>query len=133
MTDCFKFIMPGSPEYIPTIRLTMGSIAATAGFDVEEIDDIKTAVGEACQLVFCHERDGYCKEYTLEVSIEEGKMEVKVINTSEETVEKTNKRCLDCPNEGELGKLLIRSLMDDVEVCCDENNKKTITMVKTKK
>ena len=65
--------------------------------------------------------------------IEEGKMEVKVINTSEETVEKTNKRCLDCPNEGELGKLLIRSLMDDVEVCCDENNKKTITMVKTKK
>ena len=47
-------------------------------------------------------------------------------------MEKTNKRCIDCPNEGEIGKLLIRSLMDSVEVSC-EDDKKTIVMTKTKK
>ena len=57
----------------------------------------------------------------------------KVINSSDELMEKTNKRCLDCPNEGEIGKLLIRTLMDEVDVCCDSDGRKTITMIKTKK
>ena len=47
-------------------------------------------------------------------------------------MEKTNKRCLDCPNEGEIGKLLIRTLMDSVEVSCEED-RKTIIMTKTGK
>ena len=133
MSDKFKFIIPGRPEYIPTMRLALGGIASQAGFDVEEIDDIKTAVGEACQLIYCHEMAGYCKEYTLECELEQGRLEIKVINSSDELMEKTNKRCLDCPNEGEIGKLLIRTLMDEVDVCCDSDGRKTITMIKTKK
>ena len=133
MSDRFKFVMPGRPEYISTMRLALGGIASQAGFDVEEIDDIRTAVGEACQLIFCHEMEGYSKEYTLECEMDPGRLEIKVINSSDELIEKTNKRCLDCPNEGELGKLLIKSLMDDVEVCCDENSRKMIKMIKTKK
>ena len=132
MSEVFKFIVPGRPEHISTIRLAVGSVAAAAGFDVEEIEDVKTACGEACQLVSCHEMSGYAKEYTVECETEPGKIWVSVINTSHELLEKTNKRCLDCPNEGEIGKLLIRTLMDSVEVSCEED-RKTITMVKTKK
>ena len=62
MSERFKFVIPGRPEHIPTVRLAVGSVAASCGFDVEEIDDIKTATGEACQLVTCHEMAGYPKE-----------------------------------------------------------------------
>ena len=100
---------------------------------MEEIDDIKTAVGEACQLVFCHEMEGWSKEYTLDVETEPGRIAVRVENTSQELMEKTFKKCLDCPNEGELGKLLIGALMDSVEIDCSDKNHKTISMTKTKK
>ena len=99
---------------------------------MEEIEDIKTATGEACQLVSCHEMAGYAKEYTVECETEPKKITIKVINDSHELMEKTNKRCLDCPNEGEIGKLLIRTLMDSVEVSCEED-RKTIIMTKTGK
>ena len=132
MSEKFKFVIPGRPEHISTVRLAVGSVAASCGFDVEEIEDIKTATGEACQLVSCHEMAGYAKEYTVECETEPGHMVISVINTSHELMEKTNKRCLDCPNEGEIGKLLIRTLMDSVEVTCEED-RKTITMTKTKK
>ena len=132
MSEQFKFVIPGRPEHISTVRLAVGSVAATAGFDIEEIEDIKTAAGEACQLVSCHEMEGYAKEYTVKCETEPGKITIEVINTSHELMEKTNKRGIDCPNEGELGKLLIRTLMDSVEVSCEED-KKTILMTKTKK
>ncbi len=132
MSEKFSFTVPGRPEHICTVRLAVGSVAASAGFDVEDIEDIKMAAGEACQLVSCHEMEGYAKEYTVECETEPGKITLNVINRSHELMEKTNKRCIDCPNEGEIGKLLIRSLMDSVEVVCDDD-KKIITMTKTKK
>ena len=133
MSDKFKFIMPGNPEYVPGVRLAVGSIASSAGFDVEETEDITTAVGEACQLVFCHEMEGYAREYTVECETEPGKITINVINTSDELTEKTGKRCLDCPNEGELGKFVIRSLMDECEIECDDSGHRTVSMMKTGK
>lgn len=132
MSERFQFVIPGKPEHICTVRLAVGSVAAGCGFDVEEIDDIKTATGEACQLVSCHEMEGYAREYTVECLTDPGRITIKVINTSDELMEKTGKRCIDCPNEGEIGKLLIKSLMDSVEVSC-EDDKKNIVMTKTKK
>ena len=44
MADKIKFIIPGKPEYLTMVRLALGSIADTAGFDLEEIEDIKTSV-----------------------------------------------------------------------------------------
>ena len=51
MADKIKFIIPGKPEYLTMVRLALGSIADTAGFDLEEIEDIKTSVQEACDLL----------------------------------------------------------------------------------
>lgn len=38
MADKIKFIIPGKPEYLTMVRLALGSIADTAGFDLEEIE-----------------------------------------------------------------------------------------------
>ena len=47
MADKIKFIIPGKPEYLTMVRLAIGSVAGVADFNLDEIEDVKTAVGEA--------------------------------------------------------------------------------------
>ena len=66
MTDKLTFIIPGKPEYITMVRLAIGSVANTAGFNIDEIDDIKTAVAEACRNISCHGSGGFAEKYQVE-------------------------------------------------------------------
>ena len=45
--DNLRITIPGKPEYMTMVRLTTSSIAAMAGFNLEDTDDIKMAVSEA--------------------------------------------------------------------------------------
>ena len=74
MTDKLQFVIPGKPQYITIVRLAVGTAADTAGFDVEEIEDIKTAVSEACKNISCHGSEGFADEYKVECFLDEGKM-----------------------------------------------------------
>ena len=44
MADLIRFSVPGKPEYVGVVRLAISSAANTAGFYVEDIEDIKFAV-----------------------------------------------------------------------------------------
>ena len=44
MADTLRFVIPGKPEYMTMVRLAIGSIADTAGFDIDQIEDIKVAL-----------------------------------------------------------------------------------------
>ena len=134
MADRVKFMIPGKPAYLTMVRLAIGSVADTAGFDYEEIEDIKTAVSEACKNVACHGYDGFAEEYTVECVAEEGNLEIYVSDISDNhLLEKLSKPCRDCPNEGNLGIYVAQSLMTNVELIDNEQGKKTIKMVKVKK
>ena len=63
--DKLQFIVPGKPEYLTMVRLAIGSIATTAGFDLDACEDIKTAVSEACKNVSCHGFDGFSDQYEI--------------------------------------------------------------------
>ena len=78
MADKIKFIIPGKPEYMTMVRLAIGSVADVAGFNFEEIEDIKTAVGEACKMITCHGYEGWAEEYTLECIAEENSIKFRV-------------------------------------------------------
>ena len=133
MADKIKFIIPGKPEYLTMVRLTIGSVAGVADFNLDEIEDIKTAVGEACKNISCHGSDGFAEEYTLECISEEGYVEIYVTDTSAgHKLKKLSKICVDCPNEGDLGIFVIKSLMNEVELLDNPEGKKTIKMVKRK-
>ena len=133
MADKLKFIIPGKPEYMTMVRLSIGSLADVAGFNLEEVEDIKTAVGEACKMITCHGYEGWAEEYTIECLVEDGGMEIFVTDTStKHLVEKQGRMCADCPNEGDLGIFVIRSLMTQVELINNPEGKKTIKMVKRK-
>jgi len=133
MADKIKFIIPGKPEYMTMVRLAIGSVADVAGFNLDEIEDIKTAVGEACKMITCHGYEGWAEEYTLECVVEEESLQIFVTDTSlSHLVEKQGRMCADCPNEGDLGIFVIRTLMNQVELINNPKGKKTIKMVKTR-
>lgn len=133
MSDKINFKIPGKPAYITMVRLAIGSIADTAGFDMDEIDDIKTAVGEACKEIACHGKEGTSSEYTVECVLEEGHLDIFVTDTTNrETLKDVSMKCRDCPNEGDLGMFMIRSIMNEVQVFTGPEGNKTIKMVKRK-
>ncbi len=133
MSDCVKFTIPGKPEYLTMVRLAIGSIADMSGFNVEEIEDIKVAVGQACKNISCHGKEGMASEYTVECRAKKNELEIYVTDTGLEKEDKDiSMRCMDCPNEGDIGVFLIKSLMSEVELLKCEGGRRTIKMIKRK-
>lgn len=126
-----KIAIPGTPEYRTMIRLITGSIATMAGFDVETADELKDCVYEACKLVSCHGQEGWSDRFIIDCNFEKVKVEVKVTDDCEaHTIKKVRKQCKYCPQEGDIGKVIIKSLMDEVEFGNDEVGHKFVKMVK---
>ena len=51
--------IPAASAYVGIIRLAVASLARSAGFDEERVDDIRIAVSEACtNAVLAHEESG---------------------------------------------------------------------------
>ncbi len=129
--DNINISIPGKPEYLTMIRLAAGSIATTAGFDIEAADDVKNALTEACKNVSCHGEDGFSNKYIISFKVEEGSMEIMVQDDCDKhTLEKKCKPCMHCPAEGDIGIIVIKSLMDEVEFGRDDKQHKFIRMVK---
>lgn len=131
--DNLKMVIPGKPEYMTMIRLAAGSLAANAGFDLETCEEIKLAVGEACKNVSCHGQAGYSDKYELDFIVGKGSFEVTVIDACDcHTIEKSGPQCRHCPQEGDIGVIMIRSMMSCVEIGSDASGHKYINMVRRK-
>ena len=129
--DNLRFIIPGKPEYLTMVRLAISSIASTAGFDMDDVEDLKTAVCEACKNVSCHGFDGFSEKYEVLCRVGEGAIEISVIDACDShCIEKLAKPCLQCPQEGDLGVFVMKSLMTEVEFSRTEDGHKVIRMIK---
>lgn len=51
MSENIELTLPVNSAYISAARLTASSIANRLGFGIEEVEDIKTAVSEACTFI----------------------------------------------------------------------------------
>lgn len=130
--DNLKFTIPGKPEYLTMVRLAIGSVANTAGFSVDDVDDIKNAVEEACKNISCHGYDGFSDQYEVDCSVERGRIEIVIKDDCDEhSLKKLSKPCQNCPSEGNIGIYVIQSLMSEVDFGRMDDGRKMIRMVKT--
>ena len=55
MNDAITLTIPAKPDYLLTARLTASSVASRMGFDINDVEDIKTATAE-CILIIMHQK-----------------------------------------------------------------------------
>ncbi|MBN7773358.1 ATP-binding protein [Clostridium aminobutyricum] len=133
MSDCIKFRVPGKPEYIRVVRMGVSALACNVGFDVEAVDDIKLAVDEACKAITCHGANSWTNVYEVACEVYEDKMIISVSDLGDgRELEKQYRACKNCPQDGDFALILIKTLMNDVEIKGGSEEQKSIVMVKNK-
>lgn len=58
MTDVVEISVPADSGYVATLRLTAASLAARCDLTIDEIEDLRLAVDEACALLLPHANGG---------------------------------------------------------------------------
>ena len=130
-TTQYAFTVPGKPENTTLIKLAVSAAATNAGMDVDKIDDLAIATGEAFKNVCCHGSEGWSCCVEVKCEADDERITVNVEDKANcHDIPKEKKPCLDCPKEGDLGMKLIKSLMDTVEFGKAANGCKSIRMTK---
>jgi len=128
--DVITIKLPSKAEYVSIARLAASVISNTVGFDIEEIDDIKVAVGEACNNAVLH---GKSEEEVYEIAfkLSEEKIHIEVkddgVGFDEEKYEEPD---LNHLKGNGLGIYIMKSLMDEVDIVVGENAGTTLKLIK---
>lgn len=129
MNDSVNISLPSKPEYVSVARLTASVIASQMGFDVEAIEDIKLAVGEACNNAVMH--SGTDSTYEMKLKNMKDNLVIEVIDFGNGfELKEYQAPDLDALQENGLGLFIIQSLMDHVVVNANKGNGTTVVMSK---
>jgi serine/threonine-protein kinase RsbW len=120
----FELKIPADPKYVMVARMTASAVAGRVGFDLGTIDDIKQAVGEACNNAIrhgCGTCGSECTEIVLKISIKENALEITVHDRGEGFIPLDSYKEIDMSDyndlpESGMGLMIIQSLMDEVVI-----------------
>lgn len=128
--DVITIKLPSKAEYVSIARLAASVISNTVGFDIEEIDDIKVAVGEACNNAVLH-GSGEEDIYEIDFVLSEEKIHIEVkdrgIGFDEDKYEEPD---LDNLKGNGLGIYIMKSLMDEVDIVANEDEGTVLKLIK---
>ncbi len=130
MKEAINLSLPSKPEYVSIARLTASFIANQMGFDVEIIEDIKLAVGEACNNAIIH--SGSEETYKIEFLNLTNELKIEIRDHGKGfSMDNYKKPNADDLQENGLGLFIIKSLMDQVDIESFEGRGTKIIMSKT--
>ena len=126
--ETIKMEISANPEYVSIIRLTTSGIANKVGFCLDDIEDLKVAISEACTNAIKHSlEDRFTIIYTM---IEKG-LTIEIIDNGKGyNTKEVSEPDLDNLKESGMGLFIIESLMDEVNVESTEVNGTIIKMTK---
>jgi serine/threonine-protein kinase RsbW len=112
--DIVELRIPSRAEWVALARLAAAAVANRLRLSIEDIEDIKLAVAEACTAVIQHERHGEFIDLTCETYVDS--LRVRVRDAGRQEAPKKNGRSMDLDEAriAGLGVFLIRTLMDEV-------------------
>lgn len=115
MSDIINISLPSKPEYVSVARLTASYIASQMNFDIEEIEDIKLAVGEACNNVVLH--SGSEQTYEMKITNLFSELQIEIMDQGKGfEVDAYKQPSIENLQENGMGLFIIQSLMDDVKI-----------------
>jgi serine/threonine-protein kinase RsbW len=128
--DLVELRIPSRAEWVALARLAVAAVANRLRFSIEDIEDIKLAVAEACTAVIQHERHGEFIDLTCETS--SNGLRVRVRDAGRQSPPRENGRTMDLDEAriAGLGVFLIRTLMDEVAYDVDPETGTDLVMVK---
>ncbi len=129
--EMIEVSIPHRAEYVSLIRLTVASIANSMGFDIEDIEDIKVALSEACSNAIMHGGCDVGDNFLVQFMMEKASLTISVSDFGKGY----DKNSIQEPkpgelNEGGLGIFIIKSLMDDVHIDTGSSQGTFIKMIK---
>lgn len=113
--NLIKMTIPTDSSNISIVRMTASSIANAIGFNIEEIDDVKIAISEACTNVIKHSKVPF-----FDLLFNHGSNFIE-IEIKDQGVGCDLKSLKEPDFEGEressgLGLFIIKTLMDEVKI-----------------
>ena len=112
-TDVVELRVPCKAEWVALARLSVAAVASRLHFSIDEIEDIKLAVAEACTNAIQHAHGSSYIEIRCEALADGLRINVRDHGRGTRP-ESIRSRELEDERVGGLGVFLIRSLMDDV-------------------
>jgi serine/threonine-protein kinase RsbW len=108
-----ELVLPAESAYVAVLRMTTAGLAARLDFTLDDIEDLRMAVGEACGLVL----DGASSEGTLRCRyrLGEGRIEVSV------TVDHADSAP---PDRDSFGWQVLTALVDDLDAATDAGTRR---------
>ncbi len=120
-TPRIELSIPAQSEWVRVARLTVAGVAARQGFSIEAVEDIKVAVSEAINNAIQHGGDEDDEEMSMVAIVLEPRADgLWIVVSDQGRLEGELPVRTPSPEdglpEGGMGLLLIRSLMDRVEL-----------------
>ena len=120
--------IPRKAEWVAVARLTMAAVANRLRCSVEDIEDLKLAVAEAC--TSCIQQPTASDQVAITCEMDSSELRLTVREHSDHAEGAASEGAPGEAAEGELGIFLIRSLMDHVEYAIDPKTGLRLFMVK---
>ena len=126
--ETIKMEISSNPEYVSVIRLTASGIANKIGFPIDDIEDMKVAVSEACTNAIKHSDDD---KFNIVFKILKNGLTIEIHDNGKGyDVNSIKTPDLENPKESGLGLFIIKTLMDDLSIESVENEGTVIKMTK---
>ena len=128
--ELIKLQFPINPAYVSSARLTVSSIANRLSFDIDETEDLKSAVSEACAYIIkrlSKRQSAVSEDAVFVICFSLSRNEMKI------DIEATDSAGIENENPDEMSLKMIKALVDAFEIMEPETGKVTISMLKKRK
>ena len=117
--DLISMNMSVNPDFVSVIRLTLSCVASRIGFSLDDIEDMKVCVSEACTNAIKHSKKD---EFQVKFYVYPDRLTIEVLDDGiGYDVDSLASPDLKNPKTSGLGIFIIKTLMDEVEIkSCDK-------------
>jgi len=119
LPDVVELRLPPDPKYIQVVRLAVASVAARAGMDVDDVDDVKTATCEVFTNAIDHAYEGLePKPVLVRVAPTPAGLRIEIVDEGVgfDPSELKFRTEADVSGDGGLGLYLANQYMDDLKI-----------------